>query len=142
MAEIIEQWHAIFESKEDKKKKDPTKLHWAEKTVGGLGIAGGLGAGVIGKTAEKTAEEALDLREKALQNNLGDKNTIIGSLKRNAYEANAGDAKRKFDDETLQIEAGKKAGKLIGDVGLKGAAVIGGGLAAHKLYKNWKSKKK
>lgn len=122
MAELIEQWRAIFEAKEEK--KDPTKLGTGEKVLGGAAIAGGLGAGAIGHGMKASAKAA---REGQIGNNTN----WFGKLKQEAYD---------LSPEGRAANTAIKAGESLGDTGLGVAGAVGGAMLAHKLYRSLKKK--
>ena len=94
---------------------ESTKIKTGEKVAAGLGIAGGLGTGSLGHKV-KTDADADILHHKLDPDWNSTPNGIV-------------------TQDISDISRGVR------NIGLGTAAVIGAGLVAHKLYKNYKNKK-
>ena len=102
----------LFEAK----KEDSTKLSTGEKVAGGAVIAGGLGTTALGTMRALSAESA--------------KHSPMGIVDQLVNKG------------TSSLDSDIQSGNNMADTGFKTAAVAGGALAAHKLYKMYKNKKK
>jgi len=120
---------------EAKKEDNPTKLHWAEKTVGGLGIvagAGTYGAGKLLKNAKEEVSKIPGFQEK-MNKAINDQKEML------VHQGHDPDQVDEIQRKT--IETMKKIPDKLENVGLATAGTVAGALAAHKLYKMYKNKK-
>ena len=121
---IVTKWKTIFEA-DAKKEKDPTKLHLGEKIAGGAAIAGGLGAGAFGKSAERGAALTKEMFEKRAKEREDDiQSGMVGRGLTKMF--GKGSYLTPEEERSLEaVKAAEKVGREIGNTGLAVAGAVG-----------------
>ena len=139
---MINKWKSIFEVE---KKDNPTKLGLGEKIAGGTAIGLGMGSYGLGKSvfthlkrmqSDPAYKEQFDAQLKPEIDRT--KETMI---KRGVSAAQAEQTTNDAIEHATKVTIPKIASGLE-NVGLGVAGTVAAGLAAHKLYKMYKNKKK
>ena len=138
---MINKWKSIFEVE---KKNNPTKLGLGEKIAGGTAIGLGMGSYGLGKsinTGLKQIQSNPDLKERFDAQMKYKVDQMREDLINQGYSAEKAASITRAAEEHAEKVVPKMASGME-NVGLGVAGTVAAGLAAHKLYKMYKNKKK